>query len=137
MLKGVHHVHYVVADLNEMIAYFEKNFGLKPVAVEDHGDRGRDAVYQAGPTLIELTQPTDPNSGQGKWLKEHGSGVYHVAWTIDNLPQVAKDLTAKGGKLRGENGITQSPRGYRTINIDQQQTQGVWIQLAQGAMTKK
>ena len=132
MLKYVHHVHYVVADLDKMIAYIDKNFGLKPLIVEDRHQQGKDAIYHVGPTLIELTQPTDPNSAQTKFLKTSGPGVYHVAWGVDDVPQKARDLAAKGNKLRGQNGITQSPRGYKTINIDQQDSQGVWFQLAEG-----
>ena len=34
MLQYVHHVHYVVRNLKEMIDYLEKNFGIKPAEVE-------------------------------------------------------------------------------------------------------
>jgi methylmalonyl-CoA/ethylmalonyl-CoA epimerase len=133
MLNFVHHVHYVVRDRDAMIDYIEKNFGMKPDSLDVHEDRGmKDALYKVGPTLIEITEPLDPNSGIGQHLAKNGPGVYHVAWGVDNLRQVAQDLAAKGNRLRGEGGITQSPRGYHTININQEDSQGLWFQLAEG-----
>ncbi len=41
-------------------------------------------------------------------------------------------LLAKGVKLRGENGLTQSADGYYTANTDPADSLGVAFQLAQG-----
>ena len=74
----------------------------------------------------------DPNSAMGKYLKEYGPGVYHLAFGVDDIQQSAKDLLAKGVKLRGENGLTQSADGYYTANTDPATSLGVAFQLAQG-----
>jgi len=133
MFKFVHHVHYVVSDRDAMVDYIEKSFGLKPEKLEVHEDRGmKDALYRVGPTLIEITEPTDPSSGIGKHLAEHGPGVYHVSWGVDNLHQVARDLAAKGNQLRGQGGVTQSPRGYQSVNIEPESSLGLWFQLSEG-----
>ena len=133
MLKHVHHVHYVVGDLDEMVRYLEKNFGLKPDQQTGYEDRDvKEALYTVGKTTIQISQPLDPESSQGKFLATKGPGVLHVAWAVDNIRQVAKDLAAKGSKLRGKDGITDSPHGYHTINIDLASTQGLWLQLAEG-----
>jgi methylmalonyl-CoA/ethylmalonyl-CoA epimerase len=133
MFKFVHHVHYVVSDRDAMVAYLDKNFGMKPERLEDHADRGlKEALYQVGPTLIEFTQPTDPNSGIGQHLAQYGPGVYHVSWGVDNIRQVARDLMARGNKLRGQGGVTQSARGYHSINIELADSLGIWFQLSEG-----
>ena len=133
MFKFVHHVHYVVRDRDAIVDYIEKNFGMKPEKLVVYEDRGmKDALYQVGPTLIEITEPLTPDSGIGQHLAKHGPGVYHVAWGVENLPQVAQDLAAKGNKLRGAGGITQSPRGYLTANIEPESSLGLWFQLAEG-----
>ena len=67
-----------------------------------------------------------------KHLATHGPGVYHVAWGVDNIRQVAQDLAAKGNKMRGQDGITTSPRGYLTANIDPGSPHGLRFQLAEG-----
>jgi len=58
--------------------------------------------------------------------------VYHIAWGVENLQQVAQELAAKGNTLREEGGITQSPRGYHTANIEPESSLGLWFQLAEG-----
>lgn len=131
MFNFVHHVHYVVRNRDAMVTYIEKNFGMKPDKLEVHGVM-KDALYKVGPTLIEITEPTDPNSGIGQHLAKHGPGVYHVSWGVDNIQQVARDLTAKGNKLRGQGGVTQSPRGYQSVNIEPESSLGLWFQLSEG-----
>ncbi len=133
MLNFVHHVHYVVRDRDAMVAYMEKNFGMKPTKLEVHEDRGmKDALYKVGPTLIEITEPLDPKSGIGQHLAQNGPGVYHVSWGVANVRQVARDLAGKGNKLRGQGGVTQSARGYLSVNIEPASSQGIWFQLSEG-----
>ena len=132
MFKNVHHVHYAVHNRDDMVAYIEENFGLKPERLEDHGDMGKDALYKVGPTLIEITEPGDPNSGLAQFLQQNGPGVYHVSWAVDNIREVAAGLAAKGNKMRGEGGITNSPRGYLAANIEPESSLGLWFQMSEG-----
>ena len=93
MLQYVHHVHYVVHNRDAMVDYLEKTFGMKPDHLVVYEDRGmKDALYDVGQTHIQITEPLDPHSDIAKHLATHGPGVYHVAWGVDNLPQVARDL---------------------------------------------
>ena len=58
MFKFVHHVHYVVADVDAVVRYMEESFGMKPDHQEDVEDDGyKEALYSAGQTLIEFTSP--------------------------------------------------------------------------------
>lgn len=133
MFKGVHHVHYVVHSRDEMVAYLEANFGMKPDTLIVYEDRGmKDALYDVGETHIQITEPLHPDSDIARHLTQHGPGVYHVAWAVDNIQQAAQELAAKGNTMRGENGLTESPRGYLTSNIDPASSHGLWFQLAEG-----
>ncbi len=133
MFNSVHHIHYVVHDRDAMVDYIRQNFGTEPDDLNVIEERGmKDALYRAGETLIEITEPLDPESGIAKHLADHGPGVYHVAFGVDNVRQVSADLAAKGNRMRGEGGVTQSPRGYTTVNIDAESSLGLWFQLAEG-----
>jgi len=133
MLQYVHHVHYVVHNRDAMVEYLENTFGMKPDKLVVYEERGmKDALYDVGQSHIQITEPLDPNSDIAKHLATHGPGVYHVAWGVDNLRQVAQELAAKGNKMRGTDGITTSPRGYLTANIDPSSAHGLWFQLAEG-----
>src|SRR3972149_2381433 len=98
MFQFVHHVHYVVQNRDEMVEDLDK-------------------------TQIHLPEPLDPASAMSQKLAQDGPGVWHVAWGVNDIQKVAKELAAKGNKLRGHDGVEQdgvhnSPLGYLTINID-------------------
>ena len=136
MFQYVHHVHYVVNNLDEMVAYLDKTFGMKPAELIEH--RGlKEALYDVDKTQIQLTEPLDPASEMSKKLAKDGPGVWHVAWGVNDIRKVAKELQAKGNKLRNEDGITNSPLGYLTINIDRDSTHGMFLQLAEGGRKLK
>ena len=136
MFKYVHHIHYLVNDRDAMVAYLEKNFGLKPTRVfDDEKNKRKEANYDLDKTQMQMVEPTDPSSTQGQHLKKHGPGVYHVAWAVDNLRELLPDLTAKGNRIydikeaKPENGFLMSARGYLHCNIDPASSEGVWFQL--------
>jgi len=131
MLKYVHHVHYVVENRDEMVEYLEKNFGIKPTDLIERHDQ-KEALYDIDKTQLQLTQPLDPNSEMSQKLAQDGPGVWHVAWGVDDIRNVAKALAAKGNKLRGQDGIHNSPLGYLTVNIDRASSLGMFLQLAEG-----
>ena len=128
MFKFVHHIQYVVESRDEFVAYMDKSFGLKPDEVEDREAGSKHALFKVGQTEIQVSEPA-PGSGQAEYLAQHGPGVAHVAWAIDNATQVARQLKAKGNTLRGERGFTQSPHGYSAINIDPKGSMGIHFQL--------
>ena len=132
MFNFVHHVRFLVHDRDAMVEYIQHTFGMIPDRLQVYEQRGmKNAIYKVGPTSFEITEPLDPSSAMGRSLDQQGPGVYHLAWGIDDLQQVAQDLAAKGANLRGEGGITQSADGYSTINIDQESSLGLAFQLAE------
>lgn len=92
----------------------------------------KNAIYKVGDTNLEFTEPLDANSGMGRFLAQEGPGVYHIAFGVDDIKEVAKDLAAKGNRLRGEDGLTRSAEGYLTANIDRTSALGFPFQLAEG-----
>jgi methylmalonyl-CoA/ethylmalonyl-CoA epimerase len=133
MFNFVHHVHYVVHDRDAMVDYIAHNFGMKPDKLVVYEERGmKDALYDVGQSHIQITEPLNPESDIAKHLAAHGPGVYHVAWGVDDIRKVSQELAAKGNKMRGQDGITESPRGYLTANIDPESSHGLWFQLAEG-----
>jgi methylmalonyl-CoA/ethylmalonyl-CoA epimerase len=133
MFNFVHHVRILVHNADDMVEYMEKNFGMKPVKVQVYESRGmKNAIYKVGETNLEFTEPLDMNSRMGQFLTQEGPGVYHIAFGVDNVRQVAGELSAKGNKMRGQGGIIQSVEGYLTANIDPESSLGFPFQLAEG-----
>ena len=130
MFTKVHHVTYVVENVRSMAEYLETNFGLKPEKTGENPDR-KFLLYHIGPTIMDFFEPTTEDSGIARQLKEQGPGVAHVAWGVEDIDQVFKDLKGKGNELRGD-APSSSPFGYKTLNIDTKSSQGVLFQLAEG-----
>lgn len=131
MLKYLHHVHYVVENLDEFVAYFEKSFGMKPERIEisKGNSPAREAVYHAGITEIQVCEPLDPNSKLARELAERGPGVTHVAWGITDAEAHFDHLLAQGNISRRPK-VSVAPRGYKTINIEPSEvSKGVGFQL--------
>ena len=59
-----------------------------------------------------------------------GPRVVHVAWGVDGIDQVFEGLKSKGNKLRGES-PSNSPFGYKTLNIETNSSHAVLFQLAE------
>ena len=113
-----------------MSDYLESNFGLKPAKTGENPDR-KFLLYHIGPTIMDFFEPTTEDSGIARQLREQGPGVAHVAWGVDGIDQVFEGLTRKGNKLRGD-GPSNSPFGYKTLNIETSSSHGVLFQLAEG-----
>ena len=109
MFKFVHHIQYVVESRDEFVAYMEKNFGVKPDEVEDREAGSKHALFKVGQTEVQVSEPA-PGSGQAEYLVQHGPGVHHVAWGIDNATQVARQLKAKGNTPRTTKIVPLPPR---------------------------
>ncbi len=130
MFKKVHHVTYVVESVQQISDYLESNFGLKPAKTGENSDR-KFLLYHIGPTIMDFFEPTTEDSGIARQLREQGPGVAHVAWGVDGIDQAFEGLKSKGNELRGDS-PSNSPFGYKTLNIETSSSQGVLFQLAEG-----
>ena len=131
MFKYLHHVNYVVENLDAMMEYLEKNFGMKPERVEiSKGNHpAREAVYFAGITEIQVVEPLDTTSAAAKHLAKHGPGVTHVAWGVKKSEELFQHLMENGNVSRRP-AVSVAPRGYKTINIEPSAvSHGVGFQL--------
>jgi methylmalonyl-CoA/ethylmalonyl-CoA epimerase len=128
MFLYVHHVHYVVRNRDDMVAYLEQNFGLKPDFIGINSN-GKEASYEVGGTQMQIVEPL-PGTKQEQHLAEHGPGVYHVAWAVGDAGLAAKDLSAKGNRMQQTKGTTRD--GYPHCNIDPASSLGVRFELVTG-----
>jgi catechol 2,3-dioxygenase-like lactoylglutathione lyase family enzyme len=54
------------------------------------------AFLKAGQVTVELIQPIGPDSAWMKFLNEHGEGVHHIAFNVQNLAKSEDELKALG-----------------------------------------
>lgn len=58
--------------------------------------RAKLAFLKAGQVTVELIQPLGPDTSWMKFLSEHGEGVHHIAFNVQNLAKSEGELKALG-----------------------------------------
>ena len=128
----MHHVTYVVENVDDMAAYIERNFSLTPIRRDEFTERGfKSILYQIGETLVDFFEPLRDDTPMARQLQATGPGVMHVAWGVDGIDQLFADLQSKGNAMRGDRPST-SPFGYKTASIETSSSHGIYFQLAEG-----
>ena len=99
----MHHVGFIVRDMDKAIKLYETlgAVTLGPEAVlkvESKGGEMRIRSVQMGSIQIEFIMPVKGDTMQGQYLKEHGEGIQHMAYTVDNLDKEVDQLMVRGLK---------------------------------------
>jgi len=128
-LKGIHHIDYVVRDLDRAVAQYRKLFNVPLEKRERLESRGVDlARFRLGNTWIVLVQPIREDSPVKRFLDEHGEGFYHIAYEVEDLAGMVAHLQRNDVKLMND-----SPRrgleGWKLVDIDPDETFGLMTQL--------
>ena len=86
MPRGIHHVNFIVRDLDEAMPRFEEKLGLDPFDIVDRAVRGaRVARSRIGESWFVLVSPYDPDSVPGRFLEKHGEGFFLLSLAVDEV----------------------------------------------------
>ena len=96
----IEHIGIAVKNLEESISYYENVLGLTCYAIEEVKDqRVKTAFFMVGQTKIELLESTDPEGPIGKFIDKKGEGIHHLAFAVENLPEMLSQAESKGVQL--------------------------------------
>jgi len=101
--RGVHHVGFAVADLDEAVATYGRLFHASLEhrdAVCDQGVEAASVLVGAG--RIELLAPTGDDTPVGRFLARRGPGMHHVAYEVDDVGAALAGLARGGAELIDE-----------------------------------
>ena len=105
--KRIHHLNFVVRDLDEAMDRFERVLDVEPFSLVDHAPRGANvARTRVGETWLVLVCPYDADSVPGRHLARHGEGFFLVSFGVDDLGGRLEALDAEGFEASDR-----SPRG--------------------------
>jgi LAO/AO transport system kinase len=123
------HVGVAVQDAGELVALFERLFGLRtddPERVVDHRVR----FVQTGGTTIELVEPMTPEAPVAKFLAKRGTGLHHLCLRVPDIDAAIADLKGRGVRM-----IDDVPRagahGSRIAFIHPSSANGLLIEIKQ------
>ncbi len=136
IFKGVSHISVVVRNLDEAMKKYWEGYGIGPWDIHTYDSsvvsnmtiRGqrvdhamRWATTDMGGILWELVEPLDEKSIYAEFLKEHGEGLHHVGFTVDDYDEASAFFQSKGiGELQG--GLPRPGYGVPYIYIDSEDT---------------
>ena len=128
-LSQIHHLTFVVRDLEQSIHGYQVDLGVASVEREELPGRGvRTARFRIGEVWIVLAQPIDDGEPM-RYLREHGEGLLLISYQVADLEGAIADSAARGGPE------LKAPRvglaGWRVVDIAASVTPGVITQLCE------
>jgi methylmalonyl-CoA/ethylmalonyl-CoA epimerase len=131
MLNKIYHLGYAVEDIEAASRFYRENFGVEPAGSEVVGEQGIiAAMFRVGESMVELVQPTDPDTPVGRFLARRGEGFHHVAYQVDDLESALGELRKNGVEI-----IDVEPRvgagGTKMAFVHPKSTFGVLTELVE------
>ena len=127
LLRRLDHVAILVRSTDDALAFYEGRLGLRvhssEVVAEPHV---RLTYLDAGNAYVQLIEPLDDDSPLGSWLEEHGEGLHHICFGVDDVPVAVAELGDDGAAVTLGNG-----RGRVASFVTTSASHGVRIECTQ------
>ena len=129
MFSDIHHVSYLVPDLDAAIHAYAENLRAVVTGRGPVPNLGEVAFLQVGEVEVEFIEPDDPatlEGGGGAWV------VHHMAYAVEDLDRVVAEHRERGYRFLTEAPFTNF-MGYRLIYFDPADTGGCRVHLTDAA----
>ena len=133
MFSDIHHVSYLVPDLDAAIESYARMYGAVVTGRGAVPNLGEVAFLQAGGVEVEFIRPEDPavlEGGGGNYV------VHHVAYAVEDLDRVVAEHRGRGFRFLTDEPFTNF-MGYRLIYFDPADTGGCRVHLTDAATLPK
>ncbi|MSO22828.1 MAG: VOC family protein [Acidobacteria bacterium] len=133
VISKIEHIGIVVKDLEKSLRPYQELLGLKLRETEEldvEGAMTRLAFFPIGEVNVELVHTTAHTGLVADFLKEHGEGIHHIAFEVEDLETVFQDLRSRGIQFVWDKIITGS-RGSKVAFFKAEEFNGIYIELVQ------
>lgn len=131
MIQKIDHIGLAVKKIAQALPFYQQQLGLKEVQIEEVPDQKvRIAILPIGESTIELLEPTDPQSPVAKFIAKKGEGIHHIAFAVDELSPILKELDRNGICLVDKE-PRQGAQGKKIAFLHPKSTFGSLIELTQ------
>ena len=133
MFSEIHHVSYLVPDLDAAIESYSSAFGAEVTGRGPVANLGEVAFLQVGDVEVEFIRPEDMSALEGSG----GSYVvHHTAYAVEDLDRVVAEHRSRGYQFLTDEPFTNF-MGYRLIYFDPADTGGCRVHLTDAATLRK
>lgn len=128
-ISGIHHINFLVRDLDEAEARYRQLLGLGPALRGELPGRGvLTARFRLGDSWLVLVQPTGDEGEPARMLREQGEGFMLLSLSVDDLDAALADTRAAGGEVGAERSGLQ---GWRIADLAVTDTYGAQLQFCE------
>ena len=133
MIKRIHHINFIVKDLEKALRRYRVLFGDPVSEVETLPQRGiKLARFKVGETWLILVQPVDTEGVPAKYLKQHGEGFFLISCQVDDVKEAASRISSGGIRV-----LDQYPRqgldDWEVMDLNSEDLFGVDFQLVESS----
>jgi methylmalonyl-CoA/ethylmalonyl-CoA epimerase len=90
----------------------------------------RTAFLAAGDAMIELLEPSGPQSTIAKFIEKRGEGIHHICFRVDDIEEQLARLQQQGYRLINESPVP-GAHGCRVAFLHPAAGNGVLIELSE------
>jgi len=131
VLKCIHHINFIVADLDTAVDAYQRMLGLGPFEYEELEERDvATARVRIGDAWIVLVSPRSNDSAAAHYLEIHGEGFFLMSFGVDNLEQAMTELTRKGS-LPADTKTRMGVLGWQVADLDTEDSLGARFHLTE------
>ena len=131
MIRGVHHINYLVRDLAEARGRMARLLGTPFDEAVELRERGAlTARARLGNCWFVLVQPTRKDSVPGRYLTERGEGLFLLSLDVADLADERNAAASRGATFSAA-GVREGLDGWRILDFDAAQTPGLELQLCE------
>ncbi len=131
----LHHIAVIVRDIDKAVEYYQ-SLGIAKVGREvkfpEEKPKLRAKFVEIGSVPIEFLQPLHDETSAKEFLDNHGEGVQHIAFAVDDLDEEMAKLAGKGVSVLIK-GKAPAAFGAESAHFDTRQIGNFAIQLIQKA----
>ncbi len=133
MFKRLDHIAIVVASTEEALQLYRDTLGLPLLFSEIMEEQGiRLTHLDMGNAHLQLVEPLKDEHPLRDFLRQHGEGLHHLCFYVDNVPQMIETLPKHG--LASRDPIPRrGPRSRQAAFIQPETTRGVLIEVTADA----
>ena len=99
-IRRLDHVAVLVRSTEDALRFYSDRLGLPIHSSEELDDpRVRLTYLDAGNAYVQLVEPLDSTSPLGSWLDEHGEGLHHICFGVDDVRAAVAELSDPGSDV--------------------------------------
>ena len=133
MIKRIHHINFIVNDLDQAVQRYRVLFGDPLGGEEFLPQRGVKLVrFKVGETWLILVQPMGEEGIPAQFLREHGEVFFLISCQVDDV-RAAADLVASGGISVLDKQPRQGLDDWQVMDLSREDLFGADFQLVESA----